>query len=219
MKRLLIYVEGQTEETFVRDVLAPHLWKLEIHPEPTLARTKRTKSGQTFKGGMTSYERAKRDILRLLNDSDAVAVTTMLDYYHLPGDFPGKASLPAGSCFDRVRRLEESLRRDFADPRFVPFLTLHEFEALLFSDAGQIESAFPDSPIKGRLLAEGQMFATPEEINEGVATHPAARILKYAPGYRKPLHGPLIAKRIGLAIIRSTCQHFNEWLTNLENLA
>ena len=219
MKRLLIYVEGQTEETFVRDVLAPHFWTLEIHPEPTLARTKRTKSGQTFKGGITSYERVKRDIRRLLSDSNVVAVTTMLDYYNLPNDFPGKHNLPVGSCFARVEHLENQLSSEIADPRFVPFLTLHEFEALLFSQPDLIETVFPDDSIKGRLLAEGLMFDTPEEINEGISTHPSARILKYAPRYRKTLHGPLIANRIGLMTIRSKCPHFNVWLTNLETLA
>lgn len=219
MKRLLIYVEGQTEETFVRDVLAPYLWTLGLHPEPTLARTKRTRSGQTFKGGITSHQRVGRDIRRLLGDSQAVAVTTMLDYYHLPGDFPGKDSLPASSCYERVRYLETQFEYEISEPRFVPFLTLHEFEALLFSQAAIIESAFPDSQIAGRLTAEAALFATPEEINEGADTHPAARILKHAPGYRKPLHGPLIANRIGLATIRSRCPHFDQWLTNLAELA
>ncbi len=219
MKRLLIYVEGQTEETFVRDVLAPHLWAFGIHPEPTLARTKRTRSGLTFKGGITSYQRTKRDIKRLFDDTDVQAVTTILDYYHLPTDFPGVNSIPVSSCFGRVVFLEAMLRDDITEQRFIPFLVLHEFEALLFSQAEEIELAFPDLKLSRKMQQEASEFATPEEINEGEDTHPAARILKHAPGYRKPLHGPLIANRIGLTTIRSRCPHFNEWLTKLEALA
>ncbi len=219
MKRLLIYVEGQTEETFVRDLLAPHLWTLGLHPEPTLARTKRTKSGLTFKGGITSYERVKNDISRLLGDRGAAGVSTMLDYYHLPGDFPGKANLPPGSCFDRVRHLENRFRDDIDHPAFLPFLTLHEFEALLFSQPEQIEAAFPDLHLKDRMSLEALPFASPEEINEGESTHPAARIAKHIPAYRKRVHGPLIAERIGLDIIRSKCSHLDTWLTRLESLA
>lgn len=219
MKRLLVYVEGQTEETFVRDLLAPYLWTIGIHPEPTLARTKRTRAGLTFKGGITSYQRVRRDIDRLLGDTNAAAVTTMLDFYHLPSDFPGKSDLPAGSCFDRVNFLERGLAGDIAHPRFLPFLTLHEFEALLFSRAEEIEAAFPDLRLKGQIVRETLGFDTPEEINEGELTHPAARILKHAVGYRKPVHGPLIAQRIGLAEIRSQCTHFDDWLTRIEGLA
>ena len=54
MKRVLILVEGQTEETFVRDLLEPHLSRRGVFPVPILAKTKRTTSGQTFKGGIPS---------------------------------------------------------------------------------------------------------------------------------------------------------------------
>jgi hypothetical protein len=130
MKKVLIYVEGQTEETFVRDVLAPYLWQTcQIILTPTLAHTKRTKSGQTFKGGIVSYEQVKGDIQKLLGDSSAALVTTMIDYYDLPNNFPGKASLPKGTPYDRVRHLEKAFANDIGHPRFLPFLVLHEFEA------------------------------------------------------------------------------------------
>jgi len=67
MKFVKIYVEGQTEETFVRDVLTPHLSGIAVYPTPVLAKTKREKSGRAFKGGLTSYAKVRRDILRLLD--------------------------------------------------------------------------------------------------------------------------------------------------------
>jgi len=55
MKFVNILVEGQTEETFVRDVLTPYLNRKGIHPVPKLAVTKKTKKGPSFKGGIVSY--------------------------------------------------------------------------------------------------------------------------------------------------------------------
>jgi len=217
MKKVLVYVEGQTEETFVRDLLAPFLQRRSIWLVPVLARTKRTKAGHTFKGGIVSYNQVRRDVLNLLNDSSAVLVTTMLDYYGLPVDFPGKRALRGGSPYQRVAHLEDAFRRDIGDPRFFPFLTLHEFEALLFAQPEQIVQTFPQARMATRLIQEVSALP-PEEIDEGQTTHPAARIGRYLPRYRKRLHGPIIARRIGLQTIRDRCPHFDEWVSKLESL-
>jgi hypothetical protein len=58
----------------------------------------------------------------------------------------------------------------------------------------------------------------PEEIDEGPNTHPAARIRRHFPGYRKTLHGPLVSERIGLDVIRRKCLHFDGWLRRIEAL-
>ena len=50
-KRVLILVEGQTEERFVKDVLGPAFWAKELFFHPTLLVTKRVKDGPNFKGG------------------------------------------------------------------------------------------------------------------------------------------------------------------------
>ncbi len=219
MKRVLVYVEGQTEETFVRNVLAPYLTgKCQVFLIPTLARTKRTKSGQTFKGGIVSYRRVRRDILNLLGDSSAALVTTMMDYYGLPDDFPGKDVLPVGTPYDRVRYLEEAFKNDIGDRCFLPFLVLHEFEALVLVEPGQLGMVLPQYTDKVAVLKGDIGSLPPEEINEGSETHPAARILHYFPAYQKRLHGPRIVQGIGLEKIRRQCPHFNEWLGQLESL-
>jgi hypothetical protein len=55
MGKVLILVEGQTEEKFVKEVLNPHLNNYGKYLIPTLLRTKIVKSGPNFKGGITSY--------------------------------------------------------------------------------------------------------------------------------------------------------------------
>lgn len=219
MKKVLIYVEGQTEETFIRDVLRPHLNPKGVYPVPILARTRRTRSGDVFKGGVITYGRVRREVLRLLQDASAALVTTMMDYYGLPSDFPGRDRLPAGDPYRRVAFLEEAFAQDIGHPRFLPFLTLHEFEALLFAQPDQLAALFPRVREKDlqRLIDEVSGLG-PEEIDEGPDTHPAARILRCFPEYRKALHGPLIASRIGLSTIRGKCPHFHEWVSRLESL-
>lgn len=96
MKRILMLCEGQTEETFVKDILNPHLVAYQRWAVPTLAVTKRTAAG-SHRGGITSYAKLRRDIANLLRDSDARCVTTMIDYYGLPPDFPGKAAVQGQS--------------------------------------------------------------------------------------------------------------------------
>ena len=219
MKKVLIYVEGQTEETFVREVLSPCLWQTcEIVLIPTLARTKRTKSGQTFKGGIVSYERVKRDIRNLLADSSAALVTTMIDFYGLPNDFPGKRALPAGTPYERVRYLEEAFEENIGHRRFLPFLVLHEFEALVLVAPEKLGMVLPQYRDKVPALEGNIGSLPPEEIDEGSRTHPAARIRRYFPGYQKRLHGPRVVQDIGLNRIRRQCPHFNEWLRRLESL-
>jgi hypothetical protein len=168
---------------------------------------------------VTRYEPVRRDLLRLLNDRGAAAVTTMIDYYGLPEDFPGLASMPPGaSCRQRVAFLEEALRSDLDNPRFRPYLSLHEFEALLLTSPLEIGGVLLEVDAMERLAQDVRSFASPEEIDDGPETHPAARILKQAPAYRKALHGPLVVERIGLEGLRESCPHFNEWVTWLESL-
>jgi hypothetical protein len=68
------------------------------------------------------------------------------------------------------------------------------------------------------LIAECSSFTSPELINHGQHTHPKARIKKYLEDYDENVDGPLLAQAIGLNQIRQKCPHFDQWLTQLENL-
>jgi hypothetical protein len=216
VNKVLVLVEGQTEETFVRDILAPYLMERDTYPIATLATTKRVVGGPHFKGGIVSYGKLKGDLLRLLNDTSAAVVTTLIDYYGLPDDFPGRAKIPPGSCYDRVAFLERAFRNDIGDRRFLPYLVLHEYEAMLFVAPELIADAFSDALATAQLESVRDKFDTPEEIDDHPQTCPSRRIAAVLPGYRKPLHGPLIARKIGIDRIRKGCRHFDGWLTELE---
>ena len=102
----------------------------------------------------------------------------------------------------------------------IPYVQLHEFEGLLFSRPEAFESV-PDaresSVAELRSVRAG--FASPELINDGKHTAPSKRIQRALPRYRKEVHGPRVASRIGLAAIRRECKRFDEWLSRLETLA
>jgi len=219
MRRVLILVEGQTEERFVKDVLQAHLWNLAIHPEPKIVTTKRVKRGPQFKGGVSNFRKVQDDLQRLLGDTDAALITTMIDYYGLPDDFPGKQQLQGGNSYERAKELEAALERHFnAGPKFLAYLMIHEFEALLFSSPGVLAQVMNEPSATVQLQRIRDSFPTPEDINDDPMTKPSARVSYRFPGYQKVLHGPNTISRIGLATIRRECAHFNEWVSRLERL-
>lgn len=214
VKYIHILVEGYAEEVFVRDALEPYLSPKGIFPSAKLVTTKRVKSGKNFKGGVTSYDRVKLDIEHLLQDRNAQLVTTMIDFYGLPPDFPDYANQPTGNLYQRVEFLEQAMSDDIRSHRFLPYLSIHEFEALLFVATEEIASAFPDSNKQSDLDAIKNRYANPEFIN--LEYPPAKRLEELYSQYQKTFHSPLIASQIGILDIRRQCPHFNHWLTNIE---
>lgn len=219
MNRVLVSVEGQTEETFARDVLRKHLWGFGIDIQPVVITTHRVKQGANFKGGVLSYGKARNEIIRLLNDRNAVAVTTMYDLYHLPQDFPGQNTRPAGNGRTKALYLEQAFKNDIGGRHFHPYLQVHEFEAFLFANPVLTSRLFPEKKdLAQKLQNIRKKFPTPEDINDNPMTAPSKRILSLYPRYEKVLDGTIIALEVGLDTIRKECPHFNEWLTWLESL-
>ena len=169
------------------------------------------------------YTKAKRDIERWIKEdqnSDA-RFTTMFDLYALPGDFPGyEYARQESDPYARVRLLEDALGEDISDQRFVPYLQLHEFEALLFCDPQKLEERFDRHSAGIVRLAQAAEQSNPELINDGNETAPSKRIIREIPEYEsdKASSGPIVAQRIGLTTLRTKCQHFAEWIGKLEDL-
>jgi hypothetical protein len=213
MTRVHVFVEGQSEETFVSEILQQHFSRIRIYLNPILVRT-----GKKGKGGISTYGKIQWQIKQKCKEDRDAYVTTMLDVYGLPKDFPGKAgSLKIADISDRVQSLEAAFSEDIAQKRFIPNLLMHEFEALLFSVPSAFAEWFGETTAR-KLQEERQGFATPEHIDDNPETAPSKRILRLCPGYQKPLHGSLIALSIGLDSIRKECNHFNQWLDKLEKL-
>jgi hypothetical protein len=120
----------------------------------------------------------------------------------------------------QVECLEESLRRDIDHRRFIPYIQLHEFEALLFADPRKFRDAYPGALGAVEQLARvREEFPTPEHIDNRPESAPSKRILNVIPDYRKSVAGPLIAARIGLRMLCQECPHFSRWIGRIKEVA
>ena len=217
MKRGLILVEGPTEETFVLTVLNDHLSAFDLHMAPKILTTKRVVDGPDMKGGTASYAKVSGDLRRLLGDTNVAVITTMIDYYALPPDFPGMSTRPGGDQLARVRHVEASWGSSVDESRFLPNLMLHEFEALLFADPPTLRGWLLPSSVTAKMDALlAAVHGNPEVINERRDTSPSHRILNWHADYDKVVDGNRGVQKIGLAAIRSRCPHFSRWVEDLE---
>jgi hypothetical protein len=196
------------------------MWEHNLELIPKIVLTGR-RHGVEHMGGVIEYGQVRRDVLRWLrHDQNADArVTSMVDLFRLPADFPGFAECQNQP--DPIRRaegLEQRWREDVGDKRFIPYIQVHEFEALVFSDPSKVLLAHPDRAAEVQELAAVRArYPSPEYIDDGPTTAPSKRILALIPGYSKPTSGSLILRGIGLARLRQECTHFNLWLARLES--
>jgi hypothetical protein len=218
--RLYITVEGQAEKEFADRALRPHLAGYSVEVRSRVVVTNR-KLGK--RGGVLDFKRIRGDLSRLMKEDGRAEArfTTMVDLYALPAEFPGWAdALTKTIPVERVAMLEKALEIEFAEPRFIPFIQLHEFETLLYCDLSQLETRIAGSTSGIDALNREALGLEPEEINEGALTAPSKRIIRHVPIYErnKVRVGAPAAAAIGLNILRSKCPHFGQWLSRLESL-
>jgi hypothetical protein len=229
MARLLIHVEDQTEEGFVNEVLRDHLVSKGYHSVD--ARIVGNARLRQRRGGIRPWPSVRADIVNHLLEDPGCIATTMVDYYALPqegpGGWPGRAeSNRLSSIREKARRVQDAVGEDlvarmgggFDAKRFVPFVVMHEFEGLLFSDCAALSRCIGRSDLERSFQQIRDGFATPEEINDSPDTAPSKRVEALVPSYDKPLFGVLAILGIGLRRIREECPHFDDWLTELESL-
>ncbi len=218
MSRIRILVEGQTEETFVNDVLSPHLNQMGVYPHALLFRRR---------GGSFRYVKCQKVILSALKQDKSAQITTMVDFYGMPKDWPGRTeSQSCRNYQDKAQRVEQALSVDIVaqmggswnPAQFIPYVQMHEFEALLFSDTLILAESAGKSKVSAQLECVLQSFSCPEEINDNYNTCPSRRIKQHIENYVKTVDGIISARKIGLPKMRLKCPHFNEWVTKLESL-
>ena len=201
MIRLAISVEGDTEEEFVKELLAEHLRTKGVEPTPILL------------GGDVTLERLSSDMAELYWNFDYV--TSFVDFY----GFRGKGGASVEELEQRIHEtVIGKINRSFNKLDIYPYVQMHEFEGLLFSDV----DAFVYLDISEETLVAlrniRSRFRTPEDINDSSDTAPSKRIERLIPRYEKVVYGSLVALEVGLDKIRAECPRFNEWVARLESL-
>lgn len=223
MADVYVVVEGYGEHGFLRDVVAPHLGARGVWVHPALVG----KPGH--KGGVRPWPAVRADILRFLGmDRKArpVHVSMMFDYFRMPLEWPGRADAAAKAPAERAAHVEAHIAADVAarlgaacnPDRFIPYVQMHELEALVLAEPRSLAAEFPDQAAAIDALAASIRGLAPEEINDGPATAPSKRISAHLPEYarRKAQAAVNVLHVTGLARLRQRCPHFHQWLTRLE---
>lgn len=229
--RLLIHVEGATEKSFVQELLAPYLFE-----RSHIAADARIfgNSANTLRGGVTAWSAVKKGIAAHLKADAAAFATLMVDYYAMPAsggrEWPGRAPSNLLAHTHKAQNIQTALTQDMAQTesvdvatRFIPYVAMHEFESLLFSDCSAFARSIGHVDWASELTAIRVAAANdPEKINDSALTAPSKRIKKiftaHQRRYDKPFHGNLAAREIGIETMRQECHGFNEWLSRLETI-
>ena len=229
MNRLLVHVEGQTEESFVNTVLAEALNRAGyVSVGARLVGSARQRSGR---GGARGWASVRRGIVRHLRGDRECVVATLVDYYGLPrhgqNAWPGRALATTKPLSERPAFVEQAIARDVASEmgsgfdrrRFIPGVLMHEFEALLFSDCATLADTLGRPELAAVFQGIRDRFETPEEINDAPGSAPSKRILAVVPEYKKIVDGVRAAGRIGFDSIRASCPHFHDWMASVERVS
>jgi hypothetical protein len=220
VSRVFVIVEGATEESFVKGPLAEALWPHQVLLVPIILGV------PGHKGGRTSYARVQKDLLRQLKQDRTAYCSTMIDYYGLGGGFPKTPPPPHLANIQKVEHIERAIKDDICaripdfcpDIRLIPYLSLHEYEGLLFSDPDAFAQALKQPYLASRFREVRNEFPTPEDINDDPESAPSKRVVAIYSAYRKVIEGTLAARAVGIERMRRECEHFRNWLERLEAL-
>lgn len=208
MKRLVFIVEGDTEIILVQNLIVPHLYKLGFR-NPMEAHTIITNRKQHKKGGVTGYDKFKNEIIRTFSQGNVI-ITTMIDFFRLPTDFPGFTN-----DSNKIEQIERAIHIDFDNNQdFIPYIQRHELEALMFSDRSGFELVIDDDSKLEQIDDIISAYSNPEDINNHPDKAPSKRLQRIF-NYDKTGDGALIFEMIGIESIIAKCPRFNEWINKI----
>lgn len=201
MRNICIICEGTTETEFVNKCLVPHLINYDVYPH---SRILQPPSGR-HRGGRVTIERLAKHISHEYSSYDRI--TSFVDFY----GFQDRNGRSRAEVEEAILNAVGVYTTGF-DERFVlPYVQMHEFEGLLFSDVEQFDWVLDgwSEDVQEKLTAVRNQFTGPEDINDSPETAPSKRILSIFPAgtYSKTEHGPIIAEEIGLEKFASNAQH------------
>lgn len=225
MSNVYIVVEGKGEQVFVERTLAVHLNSHQVWVRVPLVG----KPGH--KGGVRPWVAVRKELcnfLRMNRPDRPVYITMMFDYFRMPMDWPGRSDAPNLNMLNRGKHVEDEIAADiaaamgegFIQSCFIPYVQMHELEALIFASPAALKQEFPDRAKDVDNLIADVGLTPPEEINDGPATAPGKRISRRIPEYegRKASAAPNVLEIIGLPAMREACPRFEAWISRLEDL-
>ncbi len=219
---VIVFAEGQSDELFLKRVVAPALRELQVYLKPQTMHTSRDSAG-----GAINFDRLKINVRNTLRQSSKSYLTTFFDLYALDSDMPGRAEAaklkqPADKAHCIQAALNQALVADNGcrPDRLFVHVQPYELEGLFFSSPLALSETVPGWDAYAPALESIRAaFDTPEHINDSFENKPSARLERLLnPNYRKTRHAPLIGERIGLAALVAQCPHFAQWVQRLQAL-
>ena len=218
MRNLYFIVEGETEEEFIKRLLIPYLYGQGLigHMQPIMVH---------MSGGGHGHSNVKHflnTIEPVLYYAGEPVITSLLDYFRFPRQQPAFAACGVqptaaaqAQCLQRA--LFDAVQRIRVYPRFLPYVQLHEFEALLFADvAGHELQPFG---IQMEVAAVINDYPSPETINSRPEFAPSKRLAaiyqQHGQRYRKAADAVDIAELIGMERLLERCPLFSQWVRAL----
>ncbi len=216
---VIVLVEGQTESIFVKNILAPYLGRKNIGMTPIVV----SKPGQN--GGDIRFDRVRNDIEKHLKQRSDTYLTLLIDFYGIKRWPDYDAAKMQETAWQKARAFLESTKYHLINElpdlnvqqRFIPYVSMHEFEALLFSDVDILSQSLGISAenVEAVLTECGSA----ENINDTPETIPSRRIEHLNSHFKKTSSGIAIAEKIGIEAMRKACPIFNDWLIRIESLS
>lgn len=216
MKKITIICEGYSELAFCKDILEPHLknFGIELFYELT---------NQSKDGGIAKWINIKNQINKIHTVDGDMVISTFFDYYGMNKSLKFPRWLEAEQETNRSARmdiLEKGMEDEIGEEiKFIPYVQLHEYEALVFSNYATFELLYDKEDANlPELKKICDDHPNPEEINNVKITSPSNRLMQNINRYNKIQSGIDLIILIGLAKIREKCPRFNEWVTKLESI-
>ena len=211
MPRLIFIVEGDSEQRFINEHLVSYL-SSKISGVPMHAQKITTNRKKNVKGGNVNYELLKNEVRRTFAQGD-VLITTFLDFFRLPTDYPGFTV-----DVKQIGKIEDAVRADCSaiipPTSFLPYIQKHEFETLLFANPAGFTNVVNSTEMSG-ILNVLKKFSTPEDINGSPKTAPSKRLHSIF-NYKKVADSALVMKDVNIDMLRKRCPRFDTWVGRLE---
>lgn len=216
---VIVITEGPTEQSFVKEILCPYMSLQGVFLTPVILR----KPGEN--GGDITFSRARNDIEKFLKQRSDTYLTLLVDYYGIGNDWPGYAD--AKRLVSHTRKAEvinaataDAVSNLFPEQnphqRFIPYVSMHEIEALFFSDPSALAEKLGVQQARVNDILD--QCGEPEKINDSHDTAPSKRLHSLNSRYKKTVTGIALARAIGIPKMRSACPLFNAWLERLEKV-
>jgi len=236
MSRTTVFciVEGQTENAVLKKLVAPYLGARGVDFHVPIVRIGHGRGGVRFLEANGLFNQVRG----FLKDRRQACVTTFFDYYAFPtsesGGWEFVSKLKADASFRGAEAVAELIEKEIytravegvdlpnLTARLIPYVQLHELEALFFAEPDKMAAVFGNPPLEGKFAEMVVQCRGCEKIDDKPQTAPSKRIQALFPRYKKGrsdiAHGPRIAEKLDLAKVREKCPHFNSWLAQLERL-